>query len=244
MKYLMLLTALCCSVNLFAQYDGPEWKTPSKESQAYNEYRNKSTVPPYGLAKVKALVKSIPWADDETARMDNKTYLALSLREKFTYVMIHPEISSQNCDPIPPVQDEDKKIFGRLPDAFSEANWSERQINFLNSNRDSVMAIIRESVIRSKRMGVNYKNAIQEINGREMIPFLIDTYNTDKKDHDILSLLMLLMMKSEYTPFMTSQSYRKLYGPNADFRAYIDFNGANEELILKRATDFYSTIRK
>ncbi len=40
--------------------------------------------------------------------------------------MIHAEDYSQNCD-IFFTDDEDKKIFGHLPDFFGIANWSERQ---------------------------------------------------------------------------------------------------------------------
>ncbi|RPE09699.1 hypothetical protein EGT74_22255 [Chitinophaga lutea] len=239
MKHLLTAAFLCCSLHLAAQ-DADEWKPASKESQAYAEYRSKITVPPYGLAKVKKLIAGIQAPDEDVpAKPADKDYMALSLREKFTYHMIHAEIFSQNCDVQPPVQDEHKKIFGTLPDAFDEQSWSERQLNFLTSNRDSVMAIIKESVTRSKRMGVNYKHAVVEVNGKEMIPFLIDIYNTDKKDHDILTVLLLLMRKNEYQPFMASSSYRKLYGDNADFKAYIDFNTANEALIIERATNFY-----
>lgn len=244
MKYLMFVAAILGCLRLSAQEEPPEWKNPSKSSLAYAEYRRKLTVPPYGLAKVKALIDKIPYKDDDSSPMENKDYLPLSLREKFTYHMIHAEISAQNCDVRPPIQDEDKKIFGQMADGLEESVWSDRQSKFLISNRDSVMAIIKESVNRSKRMGSNYKAAIVEINGREMIPFIIETYNKDQKDRDLLTLLMLLMKNNEYNPFMVSQSYRKLYGDKADYQSYIDYNKGNEDLIIKRATDYYNTIGK
>ncbi|MBC9934724.1 hypothetical protein [Chitinophaga qingshengii] len=244
MKYLMFVAAILGCLRLSAQEEPPEWKNPSKSSLAYAEYRRKLTVPPYGLAKVKALIDKIPYKEDDSSPMENKDYLPLSLREKFTYHMIHAEISAQNCDVRPPIQDEDKKIFGQMADGMEESVWSDRQSKFLISNRDSVMALIKESVNRSKRMGANYKMAIVEINGREMIPFIIETYNKDQKDRDLLTLLMLLMKNNEYNPFMVSQSYRKLYGDNADYQSYIDYNKGNEDLIIKRATDYYNTIRK
>jgi len=140
---------------------------------------------------------------------------------------------------MPPILEEHKKIFGYLPDAFDEYSWSERQANFMTSNKDSVIALIKESANRSRRLGVNYKMAIVEMNAKEMIPFLISFYKTDKKDHDILTVLMLLMKKSEYKPFMASASFKKLYSEEASYQAYLDFNKANEDLILKRAMDFY-----
>ena len=78
-----------------------------------------------------------------------------------------------------------------------------------------------------------------------MIPFLISTYNVNKKDHDILTVLMLLMLNNEYKEFMNSLSYKKLYGDKAgSYNAFLNFNVPNEELIIKRATDFYNGLPK
>jgi hypothetical protein len=238
MKYHLLLFALLYSCISSAQDE--VWKEASPESQAYHQYRIKETTPPYGLSKVKALVTQIRSTDDEDLKLNNKEYEALTLREKFTYHMIHAESFSQNCDAMPPIQDEQKKIFGYLPDAFDEYSWSDRQVNFLKKNKDSVLTLIKESVSRSKRIGSNYKQAIVEMNAREMIPFLVNTYNADKKDHDILTVFMLLMKNNNYKPFMVSASFKKLYGEEAGYQAYLDFNKANEELIIKRVSEFYS----
>ncbi|WP_342331353.1 hypothetical protein [Pedobacter sp. FW305-3-2-15-E-R2A2] len=230
-------------VTAFSQEELP-WKEASASSQAYHKYRQKTTIPPYGLAKVKKLISGIVYlendGDNGISGLSNKAYMALSLREKFTYHMIHAEVSSQNCDVSPPILDEDKKIFGNLPDAFDEAAWSERQENFLVSNRDSVLALIKASVSRTNRVGLNYKAAIVQVNGRALIPFLIETYKRDQKDYDILTVLMLLMKKGEYKPFMTSASFVKLYGSKSTYLSFIDHNKANEELIINRATAFYN----
>ena len=102
-----------------------------------------------------------------------------------------------------------------------------------------------ESIERARRVGVNYKNAIVEINATEMIPLLISTYNTDKKDHDILTLLMLLMLNNKYPAFMSSVSYTKLYASKESrWSACLNFNAANEALIIQRATDFYNGLPK
>ena len=232
---------------LFAQQDG-EYKDPSKESEAYHTYRTYESTPPYGLSKVKKLISQIK--DKETddgdyeVALDNKTFKSLSLREKFTYTMIHAESYSQVCDAYPPLQEEQTKIFGFLPDIMDEQNWSERQVKFLMDNRDSVMALIKESSTRSKRMGVNYKRAIAEINGVEMIPFLAKFYNERKKDGDVLTLLMMLMKENKYEPFLSSTTYKKLYGDDYNFTAFVVYNKANEELIIKRATEFYNARSK
>lgn len=237
MKHYRLLILLLLPRLLFAQ---DEWKEASKESQAYHAYRNINTIPPYGLSRVKLLIKGLAPEEDENLALTEKVYQALPLREKFTYHMIHAEAYSQNCDVMPPIQDEHLKIFGHLPDAFDEYSWSDRQMGFLASQRDSVLALIKESAGRSKHIGLNYKAAVVAANGKELIPFLITLYKQDPKDHDILTVLMLLMEQRKYAPFLNSASYAKLYGAESNYQSYLRFNKANEALILKRATDFYN----
>jgi hypothetical protein len=248
-RQLFFLALAICSANLlFAQADNQEWKQASASSEAYSKSRRKNTVPPYGLVKVKAMIAGTKSSGGDNdvyfTVMSPKNYQSLSLREKFTYHMIHAEVESQNCDVSAPILDEDLKVFGTLPDAFDEKNWSERQLNFLISNRDSVLALISESVNRSKRVGLNYKIAIEHVNGWEIIPLLIRTYKIDHKDHDILTVLIQLMKKNDYQPFMTSASYVKLYGANSTDRSFINFNQANEDLILNRAEAFYNGRKK
>jgi hypothetical protein len=243
MKPAILFVALFISFSLFAQ-DDTTWKEASKESQAYHKYRQHLSYPPYSLKKIDSVIKKQVLADqDDNLVLREQTYLSLSLREKFTYQMIHAESYSQNCDAMPPIQDEQKKIFAYLPDAFSEFSWSDRQIKFLTDNKDSVVALIKECVSKNNRIGINFKQAILEMNAREMIPFLIKTYKAGKKDFDILTLLLLLLKENKYEPFMTTASYKKLYGENSNYQDYLIFNKANEDLIIKRATDFYNGLK-
>ncbi|RFS19275.1 hypothetical protein DVR12_23870 [Chitinophaga silvatica] len=223
---------------LFAKaQDYPE---PSKESVEYTEQRSKITTPPYGLAKVKAMIAKVKADDNDNMKLSNKDYNSLSLREKFTYNMIHAEEYSQNCDVPTPVAEAQKQIFGQVPSSFNEYTWSDRQLNFFKDNKDSVIAIIKESVNRSKRVGVNYKEVIVLMNATEMIPFLEEVYQRDKKDHDILTVFLLLMKNNNYQPFLTASSYPKLYGENVDYySSHIAYNSANEQLILQRVNDFY-----
>ncbi len=246
-KFSCLLLSTLIAFESFAQDE--EYKEPSQASHDYHSYRLYESTPPFGLEKVKTLIKkNTKYTESEefdggTKALDKKTFNSLSLREKFTYTMIHGENWSQNCDVNLPEVDEEKKIFSHLPDILGEDSWSDRQTKFLTDNRDSVMAIIKESAIRSKRMGLNYKKTIEEINGTELIPFLISFYNEKKKDGDILALLNLLMRKNKYEPFMISQSYEKLY-KGSDYMAFIVYNKANEELIIQRATQFYNARAK
>jgi hypothetical protein len=215
------------------------------QMDAYREFRAQPSIPPYGLSKIKALISKIkPQPDEDNSdmgisRLPQKDYDALSLREKFTYTMIHPEMYAQNCAIFVPQTNEDQKIFGYLTSWMNEETWSDRQLQFLTKNRDSVMAIIKESVIRSKRMGVNYKDALVEINAWEMIPFLVSYYKENKKDKDVLTMLMLLMKKGNYADFIKSKSYKNLYGVADNYESSMAFNKANEELTLQRAQAYY-----
>jgi hypothetical protein len=51
---------------------------------------------------------------------------------------------------------------------------------------------------------------------------------------------MLLMKDNQYPPFLASVSYKKLYGDENNYQAFLQFNPANEELIIKRATEYFN----
>jgi hypothetical protein len=254
-KYYLLFFLLAFKLTASAQVDttsvhvdsawiNPDYKEASPESQAYHDYRLIITKPPYGLQKIINLISKLKMDDNEMEKIPDKTYASLSFREKFTYHMIHEEAYSQICDAMPPIQDEQKKIFAQTGFDMEEREWSERQIKFFNDNRDSVIKLMSEIIVRSKHVGLNFKDVIVEIKAKEMIPLLINTYNFSKKDHDILTVLMLLMKDNNYQPFLSSTSYKKLYGEVGNYEAYLNYNKANEELIIKRAADFYNGVSK
>lgn len=217
---------------------------PAERDIAYVKYRAKVTVPPYGLAKVNKEIKEardkiMDYDDGSILGISSKNFKALSLREKFTYCMIYPEVYSQNCDVYVPKEDEESKIFSQTMSWMNEVSWSERQLIFMRENRDSVMGLIRESTLRSKRMGANYKETIVELNAWEMIPFVIQYFQGNRKDKDALTVLLLLMKKGEYDEFMRSATYRKLYGKESNYESFINYSIANEELIINRARGYY-----
>jgi hypothetical protein len=245
MKIILSFFFVLFSLSVFSQRR-PFKKEVNKENQSYSALRVKLTVPPYGIVNIQALIKKIKSDEEDNKAISQKDYDALSLREKFTYNMIHAEAYSQNCDVMPPVKNEQQKIFAYLPDAFGEYAWSERQTKFLSGNRDSVIEFMRESMGRTKRAGVNFKQAILEINGKEMIPDIIATFraNAKVKDLDMLTVLMNLMKDNEYEPFLLSGSYKKLYAEETSYQSYLNDSKANEDLIIKRATDFYNADKK
>lgn len=240
MKFVFLLIPLLSGIATFAQEDSL-WKEASKESQAYHKFRQRLSYPPYSLEKINQIIrKQVVTDSEDNLVMKEKAYEALSPREKFTYIMIHGEAYSQNCDAMPPIQDEQTKIFGYLPDLFSEFSWSDRQKKFLTDNRDSVMAWIKDCVSKNNRLGLNFKLSLYQINAREMIPFIIRSYTANRKDHDLLTLLMLLMKDNNYAGFLNSSSFKKLYGEESNYQDFILASKANQDLIIKRATDFYN----
>lgn len=205
------------------------------------------TVPPYGLDTVKALIRKIKFEEDSmdqgmgTEPLDSKLYMALSFNEKFTYHMIHPESYSQNCSILPERTDEAHRIYGHLPDIFGEYDWSERQLKFFTGNRDAVEQLMKPLIQINNKVGGNFREAIVRMNAIELIPYLIEFYNREKKDHYILTILMLLMKENKYTEFTNSTSYSKLYGKeDGEYSAYLVYNKANEVLILQRASNFYN----
>ena len=244
MKIILSLLFILSAIAVFSQRPGV--KKGSKESQSYHDYRHRLTVPPYGILKVRALLPKIKSDEEDNEALSTKDYESLSLREKFTYQMIHAESYNKNGGYVPPPKNEVAKIFAYIPDAFEEFAWSERQTKFLSSNRDSVIALMRESMSRTKKAGINFKQAILEVNAKEMIPDIIAIYkaNTTVKDLDLLSLLMLLMKDNEYEPFLLSGSYKKLYAEDTSYKSYLNYSKGNEELIIKRATDFYNANKK
>ena len=173
-----MLSLQLISLSLLAQEDSL-MIYPSKESDAYHLYRLKMSVPSYGLQKIKNQLATIKSDDDDNQILNKKFYTTLSLREKFTYHMIHFESYSQNCDAVPPILDEQKKIFAHFPDSYYEYTWSKSQTDFLKNNRDSVIAIMKEIISRSGRVGLNFKNAILEINAKEMVLKIISNIKSN-----------------------------------------------------------------
>jgi hypothetical protein len=117
-------------------------------------------------------------------------------------------------------------------------------VNFLTGQAAAVSGFLKECITRKNRMGLNYKQAVIHMNAVSMIPWLIQFYNKEKKDHDILTVLMLLMKNNNYAEFLQSAGYKKLYGEEANYLSHLTLNKANVDLIIKRATDFYNGYKK
>ena len=99
---------------------------------------------------------------------------------------------------------------------------------------------MKEIVTKQGHIGANFRRVIVDLNATEMIPTLADVAITETKDHYTLTVLMLLMNKNSYPEFMNSSSNKKLYREDEERSDYLDYNKANEDLIIKRATNFYN----
>lgn len=206
-------------------------------------------VPPYGLEKIKLLVSRVPHdpkRDDygSTDSLSQRMYKSLSFREKFTYNMIHPDSYSQICHLGPFQTDHAHRIFGTLPDVFGEYDWSSRQLAFFNDHRDSVIALMKDLIKKEGRVGENFKQVIIVLNATELIPLLTDAARKETKDHNNLTVLILLMKENDYPEYINSSFDQKLKGEPIDGRPpFLVYNKANEDLIIQQANNFYQGLR-
>lgn len=232
----------CLFLLLLPAWLSAQYIKPDPENEAYYQKRYTSTIPPYGLQKIQILTQKLQDSIFyKGSGLPAQEYNSLSTREKFTYHMLHQESYSQNCFMLPRIPDAQHKIAAQLP-ASGERYWSARQRFFMIQNRDSVLYLIKESAAAAKRIGANYKLAILEANGAELIPFIIQVYNTGEKDPDLLTVLLLLMKKNEYRLFMMSPTVQELYGPKSNYQTAVPLNPENEKIILTMAMEFFHSL--
>jgi hypothetical protein len=244
MKHVTLLlaaVALCGPASALAAAGA----RPTQASMRYHRMRQAETAPPYSLPKVRAMVRRLKADSEGSSRLSAKAWDALSFQEKFTYVMIHGEDFSQNCADAPSILQEERKIFAFTPSPFNdEAEWSKRQLAFLKDNRARVIGLMRETMRSQGRAGSNLKHAVTEINAVELIPDLVGLYNRSRADHDLLTVLMVLMKEGKYPPFLATATCRHLFGEHANFEAFIPATPANQRQITDLAMAYYRSYKK
>lgn len=238
------LFMICLCTTLVAQEH--VYVEPTQADRNYRAYREQETKPEFGLRKVESLIKKIKEPEDDgmiadyIAAISKDEFKRLNLKEQFTYVMIHPEVYSQACIDDMTSRGEDQKIFGLLTFRLSGVDWSADQYKFLKQNRDTVQTLIFETIAVKKHMGVNLKSALVEISAWESIPAMIRYYQTNRKDRDVLTVLSLILKKEQYTPYLKSKMYGKLYLGDANYMTSVCFNTANEQFLLSTAQDYYN----
>lgn len=206
------------------------------------------TIPSYGLIEVTQMVKNIRYCDSTDgmeyyAGLDKRIYDTLSVPLKFTYNMIYGEDYGQNCDGGPYQPDQETRIYGGFPCAFLENTWSDRQWSFFKNNKDTVIALMKQILDNTHHLGGNFKDVIVALRADVLIPEIIDAYRHHPYDHELLTVLMLLMERGKYPEFIQSSSHNKLYkGDAVNYSAYLIFNKANEDLIIQRAQRYYTSL--
>ena len=234
-KINLVLVTLLLSGGCFAQFG------------EFYSYRRFVETPPYSSEKVqKLLADSIPrFHYGHSGSLSAEIYAALSLRDKFAYNIATGESFAQNCSMDMDPGHAEKLLFAQLAPPFGEYRWSDRQYKFFQSNRDSVIALIKEYGIMADHLGVNFKHVIVNLDATSLIPFLIGNYRLHPKDHDILTVLMLLMTQNHYSPFLKSPVYETLYGTReSSYRRTIALTTADQDLIIRDANDFYHGLFK
>lgn len=215
-------------------------------SQKYRVYRETPSKPVFGLSKIEALIKKHKLnVDGDDSKLPDSVYKSLTTSERFTYHMLHGEAYAQNCDAMPVYADEEKRIWGFPPSAFNnERAWSEEQLKTIKANRKAFLPLVVKTMNTRQKLGCNLKQVIIDLNAVELIPDLCAFYKKKRYDHDILSVLMILMKEGKYEPFLKSQSFKKLYSEEASYQAFLVANRENQDLIMSRANDFYKQTRK
>jgi hypothetical protein len=202
---------------------------------AYHAQRLKVSEPRFGLAKVEKLIGQLygPGVSDAVWR-------SLPVDEKFTYTMIHGEVFAQNCAGMPIFAGEEHLIFAYPPNMIDFGQpWSERQTAFLHAHRAAVIGYLRDTIQRSGWIGVNVKQAIIELNAKELIPDILKVYVRDRKDLDILSTCLVLMKNAGYSGLTKSPIYLPLYGKDAGYQARVSANAVNRDLAEHLAMAFF-----
>jgi hypothetical protein len=167
-------------------------------------------------------------------------YDALTLRDKIAYDLNHPKSYSQMCSAIPFRDSSAWRIYSNLPPLVDGLRtWSESQRDLFSKNRDSTIQVVM-ATIGQNGAGVELLTIIVDLNAKELIPLLIDSYHSDRSNHYILTALLLLMSNNDYSEFLRSQQYAQLYSEKLSARIdYLPYTTKNIDFILQQATSFY-----
>lgn len=239
---------ICIIAALSMYCIAPAGAQTSHHSFSYSKKDHRQpSVPQYGFEKIKRLIAATKKTTKDNffnRPISALAFDSLTLREKFTYSMIHPESYLQNCSYYDNLN-EQGKIYRRLTPGYNENTLSKRQRGFLQQNRDSVLVWVKEFFIKNKTIGINLKQAITEVNGWEAIPLLTSNYKANKSDGHVLTTLIMLMKNGGFEKFLKSPIHEELYAKGKRiYFATIDHNKDNERFLLKTSGEYFEKCNK
>jgi len=176
-------------------------------------------------------------------KLTDEEFNSLNVMQGLIYALEYPESYHQICMRFAPDYEWDKKIHANLQSTIQGAVMSKRQLNYLKNNRDTVVSYINFCIGGLNYASTPIKKLIVDMNMVECIPNIMklvripgyfDTYN--------LTVLMKLMTKNNYKPFLDSVIYNDVYGKKANYKTSISFSRKRVDNILFYSEQFFNTL--
>jgi hypothetical protein len=176
----------------------------------------------------------------EINRLTEGEFKKLNLRQRISY-FCYPEEFSQNCDAGEMEDSPKMAILVWIGDNQPDGDNSQRQIESMQQQRDSVIILLKECGSANNRYSDVMKRILIEVNGWELIPDLIKAYDAlTIKESTYLTTLIRFMSDAEYKPFKQS-AIGKLVD---DGQWEIPYTTANETLLISLAKQFHAEKKK
>ncbi len=174
-----------------------------------------------------------------TRKLNDTVYKKLSAKELYIYATDHPESFRQICSGYPDPPDSLMPMEANLPGKGARS-MSERQVNSLKKNRDSVIVYISECITKEGFITLDDLHNIVMLNAWETIPVLQKI--SEKHQHTsafVFTTYALLMKAKAYKPFLASRIYEALYA-GGTFSAEIGLTPSVVAEMKKLTNDFYT----
>lgn len=170
---------------------------------------------------------------------------SFTIKEKLIFALVYPEQHSQTCSKYIELNEEmNQHIFSYLPKGDEGFYPSERQIEALKENKDSVAFYLKQCYKNKDQIPFDIYLIVEEINLYQLIPLLIE-HNNSKKNSFILALMIRLMMDDKYKPFLNSNLIKDLSDPNSKIINHRDLKitkktKEREEELLFHIQNYYT----
>ena len=179
--------------------------------------------------------------------------IRLTIHQQFSKHISAPERYGQNCagysDRLPRRLAEARMISANLPPEIEGYTWSDRQLDFFKRNRDSALVWMRNEIGSTHTVGMNFKQIIVALNGVELIPDLLIEMDREsiagRHDDAIYTVVMLLMNRGDFAPWMQTKLFWRLYGRElAGYRDGVYWTQEVDVTIHRMGMYFYKTTIK